>query len=73
MYTHIVLDPASVGVCGKLFHDDFGFDPDVSLHGSDLGEVVVRLDEGPIVLAHDDVDAFGVVHAQIMPGFLAAF
>ena len=72
-----MLDAASVGVRSKLFGDDLGCNPEVTLHGLSLSQVVVRFDECVIIFADDDVDAFDVwilggVHTPMITSFLAA-
>lgn len=75
VFPRCVLDRASFPIACKLLGDDLGGHPEVSLHGTRLGEVVVRFNECQIVLANHDVNAFGVVgsngaHAGIIRSFL---
>jgi hypothetical protein len=72
-----VLDGASVGISSKLLGDDLGCNPEVTLHGLSLSQVVVCFDECVVIFADDDVDVLDVwilggVHTQIISCFLAA-
>ena len=71
------LDATSVGACSKLFGDDLGCNPEVTLHGLSLRQVVVCFNECVIIFTDDDVDVLDVwilggVHTQIITSFLAA-
>ena len=72
-----MLDATIVGISSKLLGDDLGCNPEVTLHGLSLHQVVVCFNECVIIFADDDVDVLDVwilggVHTQIISCFLAA-